>query len=342
MSFRFDGILRLQEKKKQKKARYFMSCLYHYCSNEKFYSILQEKNIRMGDICKSNDSRELQLFYPDLLTTILRKYQEAPFPFLLGNLTDYDAVKELVRSSDKIWLARFGSGDFSNFVVCFSKVKDSLSQWRGYADDGRGGCIGFSLEALRDYCDASDGVLRLEKVEYTDERQIRDTITYYAELALSKLKDLRRRVVDEITHDDYSPKTDDLISFNFDSLIAGIYMESLCLKSKAFEEEQEWRIFLNKDAYKNADLLYRKEDKSADSRNIDATLNFLNNRIDFRYTSDDLIPFCPLRFEEFPENPVVEVWLGPKNKARESDINLFLHKYGYYNVKVNYSGITYR
>ena len=32
-----------------------MSCLYHYCSNEKCFSILKGKTIRLSDIEKSND-----------------------------------------------------------------------------------------------------------------------------------------------------------------------------------------------------------------------------------------------------------------------------------------------
>jgi Protein of unknown function (DUF2971) len=34
------------------------------------------------------------------------------------------------------------------FVVCFSKNSDQLSQWRGYADNGYGYCIGFNYENL--------------------------------------------------------------------------------------------------------------------------------------------------------------------------------------------------
>lgn len=319
-----------------------MDCLYHYCANEKFYSILQNRNIRMGDISKSNDSLELQLFYPDLHSTILRKYKKDPFSFRLGELTDSDAMHELVRTSDQIWFERFDSGDFSNFVVCFSEVKDCLSQWRGYADDGRGGCIGFSKEALQQYCDASNGVLRLEKVEYADEKTVRDAISFYADSILKELKGLRQWIVDEMTQDDNSDETDSLIRYNFDGMIASAFTESLCMKTKPFQEEQEWRIFLNKEAYKKADWVYNKKDELTGPRYFDDTLNFLNNRIDFRYTTDDLIPFCPIRFEEFPQNPVVEIWLGPKNHARESDVDLFMHKHGYGNVAIFHSDITYR
>ena len=44
--------------------------LYHYCSNDKSYSILASKSIRLSDIQKSNDYRELNLFFPKILDYI--------------------------------------------------------------------------------------------------------------------------------------------------------------------------------------------------------------------------------------------------------------------------------
>jgi hypothetical protein len=64
------------------------------------------------------------------------------------------------------------NGDYSNFVTCFREESDSLSQWRGYADYGKGCCIGPSHELLQQFCSNSSGLLRLEKVEYITDEQI--------------------------------------------------------------------------------------------------------------------------------------------------------------------------
>lgn len=40
--------------------------------------------------------------------------------------------------------------DFRYYVTCFSYQNDLLSQWRGYADDGRGAAIGFDLDVLKE------------------------------------------------------------------------------------------------------------------------------------------------------------------------------------------------
>ena len=319
-----------------------MDCLYHYCSNDKAFSILQWKNIRMGDISKSNDSLELQLFFPELHREIYRQYVADPFPFQYEGKEGEEAFREIVQFSEYSWERRFDSGDFSNFVICFSTTKDCLSQWRGYADDGRGCCIGFSKDIIQEFCDSSSGVLRLEKVIYVDESQIAEMISFHAGVILKNMRNLREWLVKEITLKDDDPDTDGLIMYNFDGMIESAFIESLRLKTVHFREEQEWRVFLSRRAYKNGDWVYNKKEPLQGPNLFDKTLDFLNDRIDFRCTNDDLIPFCPLKFAEFPGNPVTELWLGPKNFTRKSDAELFLWKYGYQNVDIRYSDITYR
>ena len=319
-----------------------MDRLYHYCSNDKAFSILQWKNIRMGDISKSNDSLELQLFFPELHREIYRQYLQAPFQFEYNGLKGENAFREMVQGSEYRWSQRFDSGDFSNFVICFSATKDCLSQWRGYADDGRGCCIGFSKDAMQAFCDSTNGVLRLEKVIYVDEKHISEMISFHAGVILKNMIGFREWIIEEMTHSGDDPNTDCLLAYNFDGMIESTFVESLRLKTVHFREEQEWRIFLAKRAYKNGDWVYNKQEAFTGPKLFDQTLDFLNDRIEFRCSNDDLIPFCPLKFEDFPRNPVAELWLGPKNNTRMSDAQLFLRKYGYHNVNVIHSEITYR
>lgn len=223
-----------------------MDCLYHYCSNDKAFSILQWKNIRMGDISKSNDSLELQLFFPELHREIYRQYVADPFPFRYEGKEGEEAFREMVQFSEYSWERHFDSGDFSNFVICFSTTKDCLSQWRGYADDGRGCCIGFSKDAIQEFCDASNGVLRLEKVIYVDESHIAEMISFHAGVILNNMRNLREWLVKEITINDDNPDTDRLLAFNFDGMVESAFIESLRLKTIHFVEEQEWRVFLSR------------------------------------------------------------------------------------------------
>ena len=319
-----------------------MDRLYHYCSNEKAFDILRYRNIRMGDISKSNDSLELQLFFPALHREIYRQYLEEPFAFHYNGMDGEDAFREMVQGSEYRWEQRFDSGDFSNFVICFSATKDCLSQWRGYADDGRGCCIGFSKDAIEDFCASTNGVLRLERVIYVDAKHISEMVSFHAGTILKNINGFREWIVENMTRSDDDPNTDCLLAYNFDGMIESAFIESLRLKTLHFKEEQEWRVFLAKRAYKNGDWVYNKQEPLTGPELFDKTLDFLNDRIDFRCTTDDLVPFCPLKFEEFSQNPVAELWLGPKNFTRKSDAELFLRKYRYQKVDVLHSEITYR
>lgn len=202
-----------------------MNHLYHYCSNTKCFSILQGKTIRLCDICKSNDFNELQIFYPAIFDIIWRSYIKNPFPFSYDSKNDIDALLEFLELSQSIWEDRFSSGDFSNFVMCFSEERDSLSQWRGYADNGKGCCVGFSYDMLQQYC-SSSGLLRLEKIEYLTEEQITNMVETYSNEVLEDLKTLRQWIIDNMTHDNNDPDTDGLLMFNFNGMLENLFVDS--------------------------------------------------------------------------------------------------------------------
>lgn len=315
-----------------------MDCLYHYCANETCFSILKGHNIRMSNISKSNDSLELQLFFPDLHREIIKQYEEKPFPFQYEGLNDKEAMRELVQSSERKWAKYLQDGKFNNFVVCFSEEKDCLSQWRGYADDGKGCCIGFSKDLLLEYCNKSNGVLRMERVEYVSQEEISEKITCYAANILGILAKVRDWTLQHLDHT-YMYVS---IGFTLDRLLENAFTDSLCLKTKPFYEEKEWRIFITYDTYLNHSWIPNIVDGEDGSATFFSSMEFIQNHVDFRIISDDLVPFCPIEFKDFSEDPIVEIWLGPKNHTREKDLWLFLIKNGYYRNSIKKSIITYR
>lgn len=319
-----------------------MKQLYHYSSNQKCFSILESKTLRMSDIQKSNDYEELDRFFPDLLNYISAEYDKKPFPLSFDGEQDRKALDKLLDSAYHIWDKHFSTGEFSNFVVCFSESSDVLTQWQAYADNANGCCIGFSLSALKNYCKNTNGVLRLEKVKYLSSTEFIDVMVEEARAILQSLDGLRKWIVENMTMDDSSPDTDGLLWFNFSSTLGQAFTESLRYKSKDFSHEKEWRIFFQDQAYKNADLVLGEERKLLGPNGFSATLSFLRNKISFNITSNDIIPYFPIDFTEFKKCPVTEIWIGPKSQIRQKDIDLYMKKYGYENTKVIFSNITYR
>lgn len=316
--------------------------LYQYGSNRRCFGILNDHAVRLSDIRKSNDYDELLIVYPQIFDELLRQYNQNQFPFKFHNNEGFSAIQHLICSTENILDSNLETGNLSNFVTCFSEDPDILSQWRGYADDGKGCCLGFSMSTLQKYCEMSSGVLRLEKVRYVTKKELSTIVQNQATSIINTLRDLREWIVAEMTHDDNDDHTDGLLGFNFYSMIEATLIDSLCYKGIGFAEEREWRLFLGQKAYKEPNWVLGKNLKMMGPRGFSETLAYLRNKIEFNITEDNICPFVPINFSEFEKSPIEEIWLGPKSQISECDLKLYLASKGYENVTIFPSKISYR
>ena len=110
-------------------------------------SILKNRSLRLTNILKSNDSMEISW---------ICRYYDAEFKRAYENASDLFRSKissERLMGYVKLFTDEFfneNHADFRYYVTCFSYQNDLLSQWRGYADDGRGAAIGFDLDVLKE------------------------------------------------------------------------------------------------------------------------------------------------------------------------------------------------
>lgn len=104
--------------------------IYHYCSMDSFFGIIANKNIRLSNAYKANDYTELECIF-----SIMENSMAGVFK------TEF--VSSL-RKSYRAWLETY----FRPHIACFSKEGDLLSQWRAYANDGKGISIGFNRKYL--------------------------------------------------------------------------------------------------------------------------------------------------------------------------------------------------
>ena len=146
--------------------------VYHYCSNYTLESIVNKKQLWMCDIANSNDYNETKIFFPKLFETIELVYRENEFPFEFEKTTGIEGIKVILEDVKEYLGWGYDKGFLTSFVACFCEKGDNLSQWRGYAKDGTGCSIGFSLRELEKYCKASKGVIQLAKVQYIGEADI--------------------------------------------------------------------------------------------------------------------------------------------------------------------------
>ena len=185
-------------------------------------------------------------------------------------------------------------------------------------------------------------MLRLEKVKYLSPVEFVDVMVDHAKRILRVLNGLREWIVENMTMDDADPDTDGLLRYNFSSMLGQAFTDSLRYKSKDFSHEKEWRIFFSNQAYKNTEWVLGEDRELLGPNLFSETLSFIRNQIAFNITANDIVPYFPIKFNEFKKCPVSTIWVGPKSEIRKQDITLYMRKNGYEHVEVNFSNISYR
>lgn len=150
------------------------------------------KQLRMSDITKSNDYDEVYMFLLGIIDAMRDEYRKNPFPFEFANETGEKAISILFQLTYEYFREEFGKGGVTNFVICFCEEGDKLSQWRGYADNGRGVSLGFAERELRQYSERYKDIITIEKVKYKTAEEINDIIISEVDSLLNGVKDLRK------------------------------------------------------------------------------------------------------------------------------------------------------
>lgn len=273
--------------------------LYHYCDAEAFMAICNYKTLRFSDLFGMNDSLEIHWGY-DVWRTVATKLINS------GKITHDFA--------DKVDEAFHYSGGYGILTAtCFSLEGDVLSQWRAYADDGKGFVIGFSAKELKKM-----KIARPLVIQYDEQAQINEL-----EDAVYKL--YQTEVTNKFTYDE-----------NFRWYCWRLYFDFAAFKNPAFQEEKEVRLLhLLKFTESNNFIKLIDEDVPDKS--------YTGKEIKFRMKNSTPIAFLDI---EFSDNetifPIKEVILGPKNDSLVTSISVFLETIGIPNVNVKKSLASYR
>lgn len=261
--------------------------IYHYCSSATFLSIIQNKKIWLTDLMSSNDSLEARW--------TIKKYLEE---------RDYDSPRA------ETYVNRFFEERLSERYVlgcCFSKKRDLLSQWRGYAVNGKGVCIGFRRSALENLAEAERAAhmyTKLVTVEYVDEipSGISEQISCIAETAL---RFLTQNTIWVDLHITPAPTE----GRKFSELVSNF----LTLKNPAFSEEEEMRLLAVGDA------------SSA-------------SNVKFREASGLLSPYVEIGISG---EMIASIVLGPTNATPKSYVYRLLNNHGFRNADVQNSSASF-
>ncbi|MEH3105486.1 MAG: DUF2971 domain-containing protein [Sphingomonas phyllosphaerae] len=280
--------------------------LYHYCSTPTLLSILEHGKLRFSDVNMMNDPREWRYCY---------ELFERAANALLEMVSDYPALEGLDTSFFDHIDGYLSPKQLRSHpvIACFSKRPDVLSQWRGYADNGKGWSIGFSGLAL----DAMP--VTLLEVVYDPEQQITEVRNFLAAMYLTWRKeggDFKDTVGEDAA----------LLS----SFILGY-------KHPSFEEEQEvralheLRVDISEDGWELID-----EGGTANGEKVKG------EAVGFRAAGSAVVAYVDIPLQRVAGVAIREVWFGPSNDNGPGNALYPLTRYGHRGVDLLWSASSYR
>lgn len=269
--------------------------IYHYCSMDSFFGIITNKNIRLSNAYKTNDYTELEWIFSVMENS-------------MTNLLRSEFVHAIQESYQR-WSETY----FRPHIACFSKDRDLLSQWRAYANDGKGISIGFDRRYF-------ESIKKLDNKEF----EIFDVIYRYKEQ-----EKLLKNLFSTIGTDNLKALEDFYVNKGNKNYFQEIMLASALLKygtifkNETFSEEKEVR-------------LVHGFDRIAAEPDI----------FEYRVTQDDLISFVELPIDIKNDYlPIKEIVLGPNCKVNPDSLRHFLEQKLFYNsieIKIEKSKASYR
>lgn len=305
--------------------------VYHYCSVDTFMSIISNSTLRATNIRKSNDYTEvvnsIEIFMKAMrkaMDVYCRKFPDDLVFREFANAVDSDV---LIRSA-------IDNPTCTYYCTCFSESRDLLSQWRGYADDGRGVAIGFYDSFFINSTDYRQ--IKYLPIEY-DMRALQNDLVEYLLSRFLATHDARGN---RLTRSDYET--------TFDLIINSMVYNAVFYKNKAFSEECERRLtYYPFSDLKNLERRTRRGDLARLQLYYDRMIEqgqyescyqgLIRGPIQFMKRNNAVISYLDFSFRSLLPWCIKEIILGPKNTMDDLDLRLFLLSHG---IDLGYTKIT--
>jgi hypothetical protein len=266
--------------------------LWHYCSLDSFVKIITTKTLRMSSLYHMNDRMEHYW---------LRKLASR----VIGEITDAQYEDYLKELDNEIRT----TGVYLEFGTSFSSDKDSLSQWRQYADNCRGVAIGFRSDYFRECASKSVNALQLIDIIY-DPKQQEDIVRKHLEMRT------------------FAPSASDPVAGKLARFFThhSIMRDACRCKNPCYREEKEWRL-----VHRNTEIPPNAKPDDLD----------INKTVDFFVRGNTLTPFVSLRLHP-DKNPIQSLQYGSKARGGTQHpwFNMFLKMHDFAGVSYGESACT--
>lgn len=319
--------------------------IYHYCTISTFSDIVENGTIRLSDIRKSNDSKEIVWFMESFRGFISKKLINALSAQntlteesinILNQLRNVSSeIQEKNELDNRLSVLNEQIGIEKNFVnnferlnnffkdnywlnavdpyvFCLSSYGDSLSQWRGYGDDGYGVSIGFNMSYFERIITNSSSLMIPYNSLSLSEVCYKEDLDSLFEMVIKKV-----------------PSFYDEIEMEPDSILFLMLLQILSIaplfKNPSFVEESEWRLLslmksLNIDKLTKFDNSFWNE-HTGQTEEIKSKFQLLKK--DYFIRDKTLVPFLELKISNLSE-AIGEIVIGPKSKITISEMKDYL------------------
>ena len=290
--------------------------VYYYCKPHVFESIIRNKEIWLCDMAKTNDYMEVQ----HVLQGFIDKSEtDCPLP---GWKNRKDYILPLLKTAcEKL------RNKYHWFAICFTEMEDHLAQWRTYGFNGKGFCIGFDYEKIKNLKSHSlDLKLLFDKMAYAN----KDSITYVNDIFNNFWSEARAK------------ESQEKISEDMIFHILERYVRKMCFtKNLRFKYENEWWLSCaqrHEDmlacACKNAEAV-----EAAEKCEKETLRQQLPYGLSIR--ERDAVLYVKQKIDT---DMISKIIIGPQNGATQKDVELLLamNGFGNTNVHIGKSNATYR
>lgn len=297
--------------------------LYHYSNLSSLKAIVENQTMFCSNSAYLNDKREyyygLDLFKDALEGKLL----------VSSDSTEINILNSV--------LNRLNEKSVSNhFATCFSLEGDLLSQWRAYADDGKGISIGFDRKKL---IDGFENVANGFYLEYNSKNQLKlvdSLITQIFDFYVKKFELLSNLESEGDLYDELSQEINELI----DKYI-GLF------KHSSFEEEKEFRFETSIDRQFNhsfESVSYRIGKNNLLVPYKTLATNYALEKERLKDKRENLEAFEKNNNFKIKKLPISQIIIGPSLdfELNKHSIKDFLIKNDYFDVEIKPSEVPYR
>lgn len=285
--------------------------LYHYTSGEALIGIIETQYFYATERSYLNDPQEFYWGLDSLRKTL---NVNAVNKFSSGYVEQMNIVLDEL-DTDRLRL----------FVLSLSANPDLLSQWRAYADDGRGVAIGLDGKVLRERAGFDEFIWEGASLDAMPKEFC---FTYHLMPVIY----------------DKASQTDTIIEF-----LDAAHSFWLSLNSEDLKELQILRLFKHFFQYRVKELLLSFKNpgyKEECEWRIVTAVQTGNEKIKYRYGNFGITPFVRINMTpkiELPslKLPIPEIRIGPNSPIKKNPLGIEM-LCGTRNIALEYSDIDYR